>query len=115
MVIYADRMPQIGETLSGSDFAINGGGKGANQAVAVANVDDEIKHHGIVKNDVVDTTAAGDSFLGGFVVSLARGASTEEAVEFATYTSSLTVGREGAGKSIPTYDEVIDYMMKVAL
>lgn len=33
MVIYTDRMPQIGETISGRDFTVNQGGKGANQAV----------------------------------------------------------------------------------
>lgn len=70
----------------------------------------EIKKHGIIKCEVVDTTAAGDSFLGGVLVTLARGETMESAVNFATYTSSITVSREGAGKSVPTYDEVISRM-----
>ena len=35
-VMAAPRMPQEGETMHGDGFFINGGGKGANQAVAAA-------------------------------------------------------------------------------
>ena len=35
-VIHTERLPKLGETLTGSDFAMNFGGKGANQAVALA-------------------------------------------------------------------------------
>lgn len=36
LVTYTARMPQIGETLAGSDFVMGCGGKGANQAVAAS-------------------------------------------------------------------------------
>ena len=36
LVIRTPRIPSPGETLIGSDFMINAGGKGANQAVAAA-------------------------------------------------------------------------------
>lgn len=36
MVISGAKIPEIGETVSGGAFAMNAGGKGANQAVAVA-------------------------------------------------------------------------------
>lgn len=36
LVIHAPRIPEPGETVSGGEFLIAGGGKGANQAIAVA-------------------------------------------------------------------------------
>jgi len=36
LVVYSSELPRVGETLRGSDFKINFGGKGANQAVQAA-------------------------------------------------------------------------------
>ena len=36
MVAYTDQVPERGETVTGKDFAIGFGGKGANQAVMAA-------------------------------------------------------------------------------
>ncbi|WP_297296935.1 ribokinase [uncultured Brachyspira sp.] len=68
---------------------------------------EERKHFDAYKVDVVDTTAAGDSFLGGVVRTIAEGKTIEEAIEFATKVSNITVTRKGAIDSIPTYNEVI--------
>ena len=65
------------------------------------------KHFNAYKVDVVDTTAAGDSFLGGVVRMIADDKTIEEAIEFATKVSNITVTRKGAIDSIPTYNEVI--------
>ncbi|CRF31781.1 ribokinase [Brachyspira suanatina] len=65
------------------------------------------KHFEAYKVDVVDTTAAGDSFLGGVVRMIANNKSIEEAIIFATKVANITVTRKGAIDSIPTYDEVI--------
>lgn len=70
----------------------------------------EIHTHGIVESSVVDTTAAGDSFIGGIAAALAEGKPMREAVRFATYASSITVSRPGAGKSIPSRQEVLEFM-----
>ena len=69
---------------------------------------EERKHFDAYKVDVVDTTAAGDSFLGGVVRTIADGKNIEEAIEFATKVSNITVTRKGAIDSIPTYNEVIE-------
>ncbi|NLJ86818.1 MAG: ribokinase [Firmicutes bacterium] len=52
LVARTDRMPRGGETLLGSDFRMVPGGKGANQAVAVARAGGKIKMVGRVGNDV---------------------------------------------------------------
>ena len=67
----------------------------------------EKKHFDAYKVNVVDTTAAGDSFLGGVVRMIADDKTIEEAIEFATKVSNITVTRKGAIDSIPTYNEVI--------
>ena len=51
-VIHTERLPKLGETLTGSDFSINFGGKGANQAVALARAGCEVKMFGAVGNDL---------------------------------------------------------------
>jgi len=55
---------------------------------------------------VVDTTAAGDTFTGYFVGSVASGKSLEESLGIASVAASLAVSRTGAAVSIPTMDEV---------
>ncbi len=55
----------------------------------------------------VDTTAAGDVFVGGFVASLAAGRSVADAIGFGQAAAALSVTRHGAQPSIPRYDEII--------
>lgn len=56
---------------------------------------------------VVDTTAAGDTFLGGVVSQLHQGVPLEDTIEFSSVASSLTIQRKGAADSIPAYSEVV--------
>jgi len=58
-----------------------------------------------IKTKAVDTTAAGDSFIGAFVTSLADGKTIADSVSYATKVSSITVSRPGASDSIPYADE----------
>ena len=62
--------------------------------------------HGVYDVDVVDTTAAGDTFTGYFIVCRALGMPVEKALEYASKASSIAVSRKGASPSIPTFDEV---------
>lgn len=57
----------------------------------------------------VDTTAAGDTFLGFYLGTLADGGSVQEALETAVTAAAITVTRPGASSSIPTIQEVRAY------
>ena len=54
----------------------------------------------------VDTTAAGDTFVGGFAAALANGKSEAEAIRFGQVAAALTGTRAGAQPSIPTLHDV---------
>ena len=54
----------------------------------------------------VDTTAAGDTFIGGFAAQLAQGESVDAAIRFAQRAAALSVTRAGAQPSIPTRAEL---------
>jgi len=58
------------------------------------------------KTTVVDTTAAGDSFVAGMALRLVENKSLEEAIEYAQKLASIVVSRSGAQSSIPTAEEV---------
>ena len=57
----------------------------------------------------VDTTAAGDTYVGAFVTRLSEGAEIETAMHFASAASALTVTRRGAQCAIPLRAEVEAY------
>lgn len=63
-----------------------------------------------IKVDVVDTTAAGDTFVGAFAVGIANGLSVSDASREAQYTAALTVTKLGAQTSIPHRHEVLEFM-----
>lgn len=58
------------------------------------------------KAKAVDTTAAGDTFMGYFVAGLATGEDIEVVMRRAARASSITVSRMGAADSIPTANEL---------
>lgn len=62
-------------------------------------------HCGIFPVDTVDTTAAGDCFIGAYAVGLCEGMSARGAVRFASAASAVTVTRRGASSSLPLRSE----------
>ncbi len=62
--------------------------------------------HPAPKVEVVDTTSAGDTFLGTMVTRLGEGYALAQAVQWGIRAASLCIGRAGAQPSIPERAEV---------
>jgi len=56
---------------------------------------------------VVDTTAAGDTFSGYFVAGLVEGYPVSKALDLASRAAAICVSRPGAAASIPWREEVL--------
>lgn len=64
-------------------------------------------HVDAVKADAVDTTAAGDTYIGYFLSGLSRNMEIRNAMELASAASGMSVLKNGAADSIPSFDEVL--------
>ena len=64
------------------------------------------------KVPVVDTTAAGDAFIGGFTFALLRGVDAIEAAHYGNACGALATMRFGAQPSLPTRDEVEEFISR---
>jgi ribokinase len=67
---------------------------------------EKVKHVPTFKVDVVDTTAAGDAFIGGLAAALLKSKSLEEAVRYGNASGALAATKFGAQPSLPMADEV---------
>lgn len=66
------------------------------------------------KVNAVDTTAAGDTFCGYFLAAVSAGKSVQTALQEASAASALAVSRTGAAPSVPTADEVREFLRRHA-
>lgn len=80
------------------------------QQGAVLVEEDQREHLPAPVVEVVDTTAAGDAFVGGLSASMLRGDDLLEAVRYATVASSLAVTKLGAQPSLPAAWEVAAFI-----
>ncbi len=107
LVINAPYMPRGGETLVGSDFMTNAGGKGANQAYAIGKLGGEIYMCGAVGNDSFgDTLISSLNSVGVNTDSVKRafGASTGVAVIVVTEGENRIIIDSGANACIDEGD-----------
>ena len=74
---------------------------------------DRVIHQDAYRVEAVDTTAAGDTFTGFYLASILRGETVGNALRIAAKASSITVTKEGAAKSIPTLEQVVESMKNV--
>lgn len=65
--------------------------------------------------DTVDSTAAGDTFIGAYAAASADGMKTEAALTFASAAAALAVTKAGAQSSIPSRAEIEAFLENVSL
>lgn len=70
---------------------------------------DSQKHFSAYKVKAVDSTAAGDSFIGGFCSSYEKDGDIEKAIDTGQKTAAMSVMKNGAQSSIPTKEEFDRY------
>jgi ribokinase len=86
----------------GKNSVITLGSKGA----VYISADGQIHHASAPQVTAVDTTGAGDAFVGSFAFALASGKDPLEAMKFGIKMASLSVTRKGAQSSYPDQAEI---------
>ncbi len=81
---------------------------GANGALIVSS--QQVTHVNTYKVEVMDTTAAGDAFIGGFASALLQNKSLEEAVRYGCACGALATTKFGAQPSLPMQAEVEKFL-----
>ena len=76
------------------------------EGVIYANNQQRIKADAL-KVKAIDTTGAGDTFIGYFLAELMRGSEIEKCLEMGIKASSICVTRRGAADSIPKFNEIV--------
>lgn len=98
---YPSLVRQLSRLYPRTEILLTAGSSGAYYAFK-----EEFHHAPIVDAPVVDTTGAGDTFLGYFLASRFRDMDVPRSLHMASTASALTVSRAGAGVSIPYAREV---------
>jgi ribokinase len=73
---------------------------------AILATEDSTRHFPAPEVEAVDTTGAGDAFVGALAAKLAEGTPLEDAVRYAVSAGAVAVTREGAQGALPTPEEV---------
>ncbi|MDD3393614.1 MAG: ribokinase [Anaerotignum sp.] len=96
-----DILPVLKERYPNGNILLTLGSRGA-----ICYSKGETYKIGSFQVEVVDTTAAGDTFSGYFLYGVLNGASIPEALLLATTASTLAIGKKGASDSVPLKTEV---------
>ena len=94
-------MDKIAEKFPEATIVITLGEKGS-----LYHSPEESFDQSIIPTEVVDTTAAGDTFTGYLIGSFVKGYDAKAAMGYAAKAASIAVSRKGAAPSIPSANEV---------
>ncbi len=112
MVITSPYIPKEGETITGGDFITNGGGKGANQAVACAKLGGKVAMCGAVGDDIFGVTLIDNLNKVGVDtthISVVKGVSTGIAVIIVTDNNNRIILDKGANARL-TKENIRDFL-----
>lgn len=73
---------------------------------------EKVEHFSCLDVNVIDSTAAGDSFIAALSKSLLEGNTLEESIEYAHIVSSIVVTKKGAQTSIPSQEEIEAFLQE---
>lgn len=76
----------------------------------IYNYGSDVKRYPAYKVNAVDTTAAGDTFIGAFCAKYTGDDSLSDAIQYGTAASAIAVGRFGASVSIPHKNEISEFI-----
>lgn len=96
-----DELAGLARSLAVPTVVVTLGARGA-----LVITDDRVDHLPAPEVEVVDTTAAGDTFCGALAAALVRGDDVVTAARWAVAAAALSVQRAGAQPSIPSRDEM---------
>ncbi|WP_104665222.1 ribokinase [Ensifer adhaerens] len=82
------------------------------RGVLYHNHDQSVLVPAMAPGPVIDTTGAGDAFVGGFSAALARGLVPVEAVRFGCATAGIAVTRRGTAPAMPTLAEIEAFLAR---
>lgn len=96
-----DQLPTIANSCGVQNLVVTVGSKGALLVQSGSCV-----RIPTTRVKAVDTTGAGDCFVGAMTVALAEGKDMEDAIAFANQAASISVTRAGAQNAMPSRDEI---------
>lgn len=94
LVVYSNRFPEIGETITGNGFLLNQGGKGANQAIAAKQAGAETTFIGRIGDDYFGEIVLKNLHNAGVITKVKKDKNT------ATGTAIINVDSKGKNKIV---------------
>ena len=100
----------IMESFSQFPFKVFGIKLGADGCILTENFREYIRRKPFSALPVVDTTGAGDCFMGGFLCSWMKGWPLEKCAEFSSAVAAFGISAIGSSTAVPDYETVLAFL-----